>query len=61
MPSVTTEHIAIGCNRTLHAAAWNGQGLVAFGANRLIALYNPLVSPCFRTLFFFGLTQEIYV
>ncbi|KAI7853664.1 quinon protein alcohol dehydrogenase-like superfamily [Circinella umbellata] len=43
MPNISTEYIAIGCNRTTHAAAWGVNGLVAFGASQLIALYNPLV------------------
>ena len=43
MPDISTEYIAIGCNRTTHAAAWGVNGLVAFGASQLIALYNPLV------------------
>ncbi|KAI9497334.1 WD40-repeat-containing domain protein [Zychaea mexicana] len=42
MPVISTEYIAIGCNRTTHAAAWGMNGLVAFGASQLIALYNPL-------------------
>ncbi|KAI7885696.1 WD40 repeat-like protein [Lichtheimia hyalospora FSU 10163] len=42
MPHIYKEHISIGCNRTTHAASWGLNGLVAFGANQLIALYNPL-------------------
>ncbi|OAD68764.1 hypothetical protein PHYBLDRAFT_117063 [Phycomyces blakesleeanus NRRL 1555(-)] len=42
MPKVSTEFIAIGANRTAHTASWGLDGLVAFGANKLIALYNPL-------------------
>lgn len=44
MPHIYKEHISIGCNRTAHAASWGLNGLVAFGANQLIALYNPLVN-----------------
>ncbi|KAI9020993.1 quinon protein alcohol dehydrogenase-like superfamily [Phycomyces nitens] len=43
MPKVSTEFIAVGANRTAHTAAWGLDGLIAFGANKLIALYNPLV------------------
>ncbi|KAF7721057.1 Elongator subunit elp2, partial [Apophysomyces ossiformis] len=42
MPKISTEFIAIGANRTTHAAAWGVEGLVAFGADKLVALYNPL-------------------
>ncbi|KAI8394027.1 WD40-repeat-containing domain protein [Radiomyces spectabilis] len=43
MPSVSTEFITVGCNRTAHAAAWGVNGLLAFGAEKLIALYDPLL------------------
>ncbi|KAI9317414.1 WD40-repeat-containing domain protein [Dichotomocladium elegans] len=42
MPRISREYISIGCNRTTHAASWGVSGLVAFGANHLVALYNPL-------------------
>ncbi|KAI8140023.1 WD40-repeat-containing domain protein [Fennellomyces sp. T-0311] len=42
MPHITSEYIAIGCNRTTHAAAWGVNGLVSFAASQLIALYDPL-------------------
>ncbi|KAI8390089.1 WD40-repeat-containing domain protein [Blakeslea trispora] len=42
MVKVTSEYISIGCNRTAHAACWGNSGLVAFGADALIALYSPL-------------------
>ncbi|KAG0186400.1 Elongator subunit elp2 [Apophysomyces sp. BC1034] len=42
MPKISTEFIAIGANRTTHAAAWGVSGLVAYGADKLVALYNPL-------------------
>ncbi|KAG0761852.1 hypothetical protein G6F57_007587 [Rhizopus arrhizus] len=42
MVKVTSEFISIGCNRTAHAACWGYSGLVAFGADKLIALYLPL-------------------
>ncbi|KAI8984320.1 WD40-repeat-containing domain protein [Mycotypha africana] len=44
MVQVSSEYISIGCNRTAHAACWGNDGLVAFGANALVALYSPLVS-----------------
>lgn len=43
MVQVSSEYISIGCNRTAHAASWGNSGLVAFGADTLIALYSPLV------------------
>lgn len=43
MVQVSSEYISIGCNRTAHAASWGNNGLVAFGADTLIALYSPLV------------------
>ncbi|KAI9257602.1 quinon protein alcohol dehydrogenase-like superfamily [Sporodiniella umbellata] len=42
MVQVSSEYISIGCNRTAHAASWGYNGLVAFGADKLIALYLPL-------------------
>ncbi|KAG1457799.1 hypothetical protein G6F56_006533 [Rhizopus delemar] len=42
MVKVSSEYISIGCNRTAHAACWGYNGLVAFGADKLIALYSPL-------------------
>jgi elongator complex protein 2 len=43
MVQVSSEYISTGCNRTAHAACWGNSGLVAFGADTLIALYSPLV------------------
>jgi hypothetical protein len=43
MANISTEFISIGCNRTTHAAAWAANGLVAFGADKFVALYDPLV------------------
>lgn len=43
MVQVSSEYISIGCNRTAHAACWGNNGLVAFGADTLVALYSPLV------------------
>lgn len=43
MVQVSSEYISIGCNRTAHAACWGNSGLVAFGADTLVALYSPLV------------------
>ncbi|CEP19370.1 hypothetical protein [Parasitella parasitica] len=42
MVQVSSEYIAIGCNRTAHAACWGNGELVAFGADTLVALYSPL-------------------
>ncbi|KAI9473864.1 MAG: WD40-repeat-containing domain protein [Benjaminiella poitrasii] len=42
MVNVSSEFISIGCNKTTHAACWGHSGLVAFGADTLIALYSPL-------------------
>ncbi|KAI8992458.1 WD40-repeat-containing domain protein [Pilobolus umbonatus] len=42
MVKVTSEYISLGCNRTTHAASWSMDGLVAFGADKLVALYYPL-------------------
>jgi elongator complex protein 2 len=44
MVQVSSEYISVGCNKTAHAACWGFDGLVAFGADKLIALYSPLVS-----------------
>ncbi|ORE02149.1 WD40 repeat-like protein [Rhizopus microsporus var. microsporus] len=50
MVKVTSEFISIGCNRTAHAACWGHDGLVAFGADKLIALYYPLARNTFNKL-----------
>ncbi|ORZ19804.1 WD40-repeat-containing domain protein [Absidia repens] len=42
MANISSEFISIGCNRTTHAAAWAPNGLVAFGADKFVALYDPL-------------------
>ncbi|ORX62251.1 WD40 repeat-like protein [Hesseltinella vesiculosa] len=42
MLSVTSEYVSIGCNSTTQAAAWSSTGLVAFGADKFVAIYNPL-------------------
>jgi hypothetical protein len=49
MARVNTDFIAVGGNRHPSAADWDPQsGLLAFGADRNIAIWNPLVSkaPC---------------
>lgn len=59
MVQVSSEYISIGCNKTAHAACWGNNGLVAFGADTLIALYSPLVSFFLLLLvtpFFFSLS-----
>lgn len=53
MVKVTSEFISIGCNRTAHAACWGHDGLVAFGADKLIALYHPLARNTFSSFFLF--------
>ncbi|KAI8071807.1 WD40-repeat-containing domain protein [Gongronella butleri] len=42
MLTVSSEFIAIGCNSTTNGAAWAPNGLVAFGADKFVALYEPL-------------------
>ncbi|CAO3596910.1 unnamed protein product [Absidia cylindrospora] len=42
MAKISSEFISIGCNCTTHAAAWAPNGLVAFGADKFVALYDPL-------------------
>lgn len=44
MTHVDTAFIAIGANRNPTAADWSPSGLLAFGAGRCIALWNPLDS-----------------
>lgn len=43
MVAVSAEYISIGCNKITQAAAWGMNGTVAYGANALVAIYNPLV------------------
>ncbi|KAJ2962988.1 hypothetical protein NQZ79_g1991 [Umbelopsis isabellina] len=42
MVAVSAEYISIGCNKITQAAAWGMNGTVAYGANALVAIYNPL-------------------
>jgi elongator complex protein 2 len=43
MVAVSAEYISIGCNKITQAASWGLNGTVAYGANALVAIYNPLV------------------
>ena len=44
MDEVTNEYIAVGGNRHPAAAAWDAaSGLLAYGADRNVALWFPLV------------------
>lgn len=44
MVSVTTEYISVGGNRHSAAADWDVQsGILAFGADNNIALWDPMV------------------
>ncbi|CAM0135097.1 unnamed protein product [Umbelopsis sp. WA50703] len=42
MVAVSAEYISIGCNKITQAASWGLNGTVAYGANALVAIYNPL-------------------
>ena len=35
---VRLEHVSVGCNRTPHCVDWNADGLLAYGADKSIAL-----------------------
>ena len=35
---VRLEHVSVGCNRTPHCVDWNVDGLLAYGADKSIAL-----------------------
>ena len=35
---VQLEHVSVGCNRTPHCVDWNASGLLAYGADKSIAL-----------------------
>jgi elongator complex protein 2 len=45
--NISTEFVSVGGNRNPAAADWdvNGSGLLAFGADNCIALWDPQVSP----------------
>jgi len=43
-PSAKLSFVSVGCNCNAHAACWGINGLVAYGAHNLIALYSPQVS-----------------
>jgi hypothetical protein len=44
MIQIETEYLAAGGNRHPSAADWDISGLLAFGANRNVALWRPQVS-----------------
>lgn len=49
MASVTTDYISVGGNRNPGAADWDvPSGVLAFGADNNVALWEPLVSSSFR-------------
>ena len=46
MARAELEYVSAGCNRSVHAAAWNrergpGGGLVAYGTHSTVAVYDP--------------------
>jgi elongator complex protein 2 len=46
MVAVTTDYISVGGNRHPGAAQWDVQtGVLAFGADNNVALWDPLVGP----------------
>ena len=48
MVEVSTDYIAVGGNRHPAAADWDAaSGLLAFGADNNVALWDPLVLPLF--------------
>ena len=49
------EYVSAGCNRSVHAAAWNrergpGGGLIAYGTHSTVAVYDPAAARIFRTV-----------
>jgi elongator complex protein 2 len=51
----TLTYVSAGCNRSVHAAAWNtergpGGGLLAYGSHSSIALYDPATARVVRTV-----------
>ena len=55
MASATLTYVSAGCNRSVHAAAWNaergpGGGLLAYGSHSSIALYDPATARVVRTV-----------
>ena len=49
------EYVSVGCNRSVHGADWNhedapGGGLVAYGAHKAVAVYDPAGARVLRTL-----------
>jgi len=44
MDTIVAEYLAAGANRHPSAADWDESGLLAFGADRNIALWNPQVT-----------------
>ena len=49
------EYVSAGCNRSVHAAAWNrergpGGGLIAYGTHSTVAVYDPAAARVLRTV-----------
>lgn len=52
MVSITTEYISVGGNRHPAAADWDVQsGVLAFGADNNVALWDPTVRPSCTSLY----------
>lgn len=55
MARAELEYVSAGCNRSVHAAAWNrergpGGGLVAYGTHSTVAVYDPAAARVVRTV-----------
>ena len=55
MARAELEYVSAGCNRSVHAAAWNrergpGGGLIAYGTHSTVAVYDPAAARVVRTV-----------
>lgn len=41
--AVRLEHVAAGCNRSVHALHWGPSGLLAYAAHNAVMVYEPQV------------------
>jgi hypothetical protein len=42
---VDLAHVAVGCNRVVHALHWGDSGLLAYGGHNAVVVYDPEVIP----------------
>ena len=46
MASVSLDYVGAGCNRVDNCLHWGENGLVAYGAHRMVVVFDPQVRAC---------------